>query len=254
MEFTKNWSDLLTEAVTRPGLILDAYTAFHGYSIGNQIAAMVQCAMRDLAPSPISTYHGWQKLNRQVKKGEKAIWLCMPLTRKKKSDEVNNDEIFISGFIWKPHWFVLSQTEGEPYAMPELPVWSKDKALSTLNITETKFSKLDGNVMGYASKREIAISPLSPLPHKTLFHEMAHVELGHTAEADFTDSEQTPRSLREVEAEAVALLLCESLSLAGSDYCRGYVQNWLGGDIIPEKSSQKIFSVANKILIAGREQ
>jgi hypothetical protein len=61
------------------------------------------------------------------------------------------------------------------------------------------------------------------------------------------DTETTPRNLREVEAETVALLCCESLGLEGADYCRGYIQNWLyqgvGFDAgaIPEKSAQKIF-------------
>src|SRR5207244_2960201 len=103
-------------------------------------------------------------------------------------------------------------------------------------------------------KREVAISPLAELPHKTLFHEVAHIELGHTAESDFTDSEQTPRNLREVEAEAVALLVCESLELTGAEYCRGYIQGWLNGDVIPEKSAQKIFGAADRVLRAGRDK
>jgi hypothetical protein len=77
-------------------------------------------------------------------------------------------------------------------------------------------------------------------------------------ESDFADTEKTPRTLREVEAEAVALLCCEALGLEGADYCRGYLQNWLRRGIgfeanaIPEKSAQKIFSTANQILRAGR--
>ena len=99
---------------------------------------------------------------------------------------------------------------------------------------------------------------MAQLPHKTLFHETAHVILGHTSEADFTDTERTPKNLREVEAEAVALLCCEALNLEGADYCRGYIQNWLcpaigyNGDAIPEKSAQKIFRAADQILRAGR--
>ena len=90
------------------------------------------------------------------------------------------------------------------------------------------------------------------MPHKTLFHELAHVELGHTAETSFTDSEHTPRSLREAEAEAVAMLLCESLSLPGAEFCRGYIQSWLKGDAIPERSAMKIFGAADRILKAGQ--
>ena len=45
---TPKWSALLVEAVNSPGLIMDAYSAFHNYSIGNQILAIVQCQLRGL--------------------------------------------------------------------------------------------------------------------------------------------------------------------------------------------------------------
>ena len=247
------WSDLLKAAVVQPGLILKAYSAFHGYSIGNQLAAIVQCSLRGIQPGPINTYAGWQKLNRQVKRGEKAIWLCMPLTRKIKDKGNVEDQTVITNFVWKPNWFTLSQTDGEPVPMPEMPYWDKEKALATLQIEEVAFTETNGNIQGYAQKRKVAISPLAVVPHKTLFHELAHIELGHTAENDFTDSAQTPRNLREVEAEAVAMLLCESLELRGAEFCRGYIQNWLRGDVIPEKSAQKIFGAADRILRAGQE-
>jgi antirestriction protein ArdC len=90
------------------------------------------------------------------------------------------------------------------------------------------------------------------VPHKTTFHELAHVVLGHTAEGDFSDTEQTPRNLREVEAEAVALICCETLGLEGAEFCRGYVQNWnQSGEPVPEQSAQKIFRAADLILKAG---
>ncbi len=98
---------------------------------------------------------------------------------------------------------------------------------------------------------------MAQLPHKTLFHEIAHALL-HTSEADFADTEKTLGSLREVEAQAVALLCCEALSLEGADYARGYIQDWMyqgigfDADAIPEKSAQKIFRAADQILRAGR--
>ena len=70
-------------------------------------------------------------------------------------------------------------------------------------------------------------------------------------ESDISDYEQTPPNLREVEAEAVALLVCESLGLGCAEYCRGYIQGWLEGDVIPEKSAQRIFGAADRILKAG---
>ncbi len=82
--------------------------------------------------------------------------------------------------------------------------------------------------------------------------------IGHSTEGDCADTETTPKNLREVEAEAVALLCCESLGLEGASFCRGYIQNWLqqGAGIeaseIPEKSAQKVFRAADQILKAGR--
>jgi len=254
------WSALLVEAVTKPGVIMKAYSTFHAYSLGNQLLALVQCQMRGLQPGPINTFPKWQTLGRHVKRGECALTLCMPITRKCKdenSDDGNNEERSFTTFVYKARWFVLGQTEGrelEPHVTPE---WDAKTALAALDIELIPFDSTDGNCQGFARKRGIAINPVAQLPHKTLFHEMAHVTLGHTAESDFADTERTPRSLREVEAEAVSLLCCEALNLAGADYCRGYIQNWFtpaigyNADSIPEKSAQKIFRAADQILRAG---
>ncbi|HZS06260.1 MAG TPA: ArdC-like ssDNA-binding domain-containing protein [Blastocatellia bacterium] len=255
---TTKWSDLRREAVTTPGMILEAYSAFHGYSVGNQILARVQCRMRGIQPGPISTYPGWKAKGRQVRKGEKAITLCMPITCKRKGEaeskgaEGNEAGVFTM-FVYKPHWFVISQTDGEPVEMQSAPEWDRAKALASLGISEIAFDLSDGNVMGFARRHSIAISPVNPLPHMTTFHELAHVLLGHTSERAFADGEQTPRNLREVEAESVALICCESLGLPGAEYARGYIQSWLAGDVIPEKSAQKIFHAADQILRAGQE-
>jgi len=40
------WSALLIEAVTKPGLIMKAYSAFYQYSCGNQLLALLQCQLR----------------------------------------------------------------------------------------------------------------------------------------------------------------------------------------------------------------
>jgi antirestriction protein ArdC len=242
---SNTWERLLSEAVTKPGLLAAAYNSFHSYSIGNQVLAMVQCEQRNITPGPIATFPAWKDKGRHVKKGERALTLCMPVTRKNQDDET------YTSFIFKNRWFVLAQTEGAEIEQPTPPTWDKARALAELSISEIEFDLTNGNVMGYAKKRSIAISPLAFAPFKTLFHELAHVTLGHTEELDFSDSENTPKSLREVEAESVALILCESLNLPGSDYSRGYLQNWLSGDVIPEKSAQKIFRAADRILKAG---
>jgi len=55
--------------------MLKAYSAFHGFSLGNQLAALLQCQLFGIEPGPIDTYNGWCPQNRQVRKGEKALWL-----------------------------------------------------------------------------------------------------------------------------------------------------------------------------------
>jgi antirestriction protein ArdC len=253
------WSALLIEAVTKPGLIMKAYSAFHQYSVGNQILALVQCQMRGLQPGPINTFPKWKDLGRFVKRGERALSLCMPITCKRREKDSDEDHTFTS-FVYKARWFVLSQTDGQELEPVTVPQWDAQRAISALGIERIPFDHTDGNVQGFARKRQVAINPLAQLPYKTLFHELGHVLLGHTTEADFADAETTPRSLREVEAESVALLCCESLGLEGAEFCRGYIQNWVrrgsgfNAEAIPEKSAQKIFRVADQIIRAGRSE
>jgi len=82
-----NWENLLTEAVTKPGKILAAYSLFHSYSLGNAMLALIQCETRGIQPGPINTFPGWKALGRHVLKGQKAISLVMPITGKKRDEE-----------------------------------------------------------------------------------------------------------------------------------------------------------------------
>ena len=174
---TLNFTTLLQEAVNKPGTIMKAYSAFHNYSLGNQLLALVQCQLRGIEPGPINTFPKWQDLKRHVKKGEKALTLCMPVTVKRKERDETGEEqdASFTTFVYKPRWFVLAQTDGEAMELPQMPTWDADKALSALAIERIPFTQTDGNCQGYATKRSIAVSPIAQLPHKTLLHEMAHL-------------------------------------------------------------------------------
>lgn len=202
---TPNFAALLDRAMTEPGQLHAAYSMFHGYSLGNQILALTQCADRGIEPGPIACFNRWKALGRHVKKGQKAIELCMPVTSKRtveRTDDagtVTTEEATFRRFIFRRNWFVLSQTDGQPYTPPALPGWEKGRALAALNIAEVPFDLMDGNCQGYAKARSIAVSPIAAMVEKTTFHELAHVVLGHTAEAALTDDDRTPRSIREVQ-------------------------------------------------------
>ena len=148
--------DLLKRAVSEPGTISAAYSAFHDYSIGNQLAALFQCSLRKIPVRPISTLKNWNSKGRYVKRGEKAIWLCMPITGKRTGkDEITGEETtdYYTFFVWKPRWFVLAQTEGQEYK-PDVAInaWNRAKALEALKIEERPFEMIDGNCQGIQSR------------------------------------------------------------------------------------------------------
>lgn len=246
------WSTLLLEAVREPGKLLEAYSAFHNYSFGNVLLAMVQCATRGIKMGPLSTFKAWKDKGRQVQRGQKAITLCRPQTWKYK-DENGDDKIGVR-FVYENKWFVLSQTEGEPYELPEMK-WGKTAALHKLDIKEVEFASPDGNMQGYSYEQNFAINPVAQLPAKTMFHELAHIVLGHTKGARNEHGEHLSHNAQEVEAESVALLCVASLGLDGVEYARGYIQHYLkGGKEIDDKTAHRIFGAADKILKSGVEE
>ena len=252
------WAALLEEAVKKPGFIHEAYSRFHSYSIANQLLALFQCCERSLAPGPIATWPKWKALGRHIRKGERALMLCVPYTCTRRQSATQGDGTELeemrtfTHFTYKPLFFVLSQTEGAEYQQAPIPEWDEQRALATLKVERVPFENLDGNVQGYARRGgKIAINPLAALPHKTLFHEVAH-SLLHCQESDLTDTDQTPHGVAEVEAEAVALLCCESLGSPSAEFSRGYIQSWGNGQTISERSAQRIFHAADRILRAGR--
>lgn len=247
-------SEILAQAVKEPGQIMSAYRAFHGYSFGNQLIAWMQCTARGIQIGPIATYKAWTEKGRQVRKGEKAISLCMPVTCKKTETDKNGQEkeSGFTRFVFRNNWFVLSQTDGPELPKAEVAEWIESRALEALKIKRVEFNMPNGNVQGYATAdREIAINPLAQVPMKTLFHELGHIVLGHTS-VEMHEANSLPRELKEVEAESVALLCLAALGLPGQEFCRGYIQSWLDGSEIPEKSAQKIMRAADTILKAGR--
>jgi antirestriction protein ArdC len=252
---TPSFAALLNTVITEPGRLHEAYTRFHTYSLGNQLLAWAQCIERGLELGPMATYAAWQAMGRQVRKGSKALVLCQPVTVRRETVDAETGDveaIAFTKFTYRPKWFVLAQTDGQPYAPPAPPEWNKDLALEGLQVTETAFDLPDGNCQGFARGREVAVSPIAVVPFKTLVHELAHVVLGHTLEHTMVDGAMTPRDLREVEAESVALLVLGALNQSGLEYCRGYIQHWLHGEEIPERSAQRIFKAADAILRAGR--
>src|SRR5215471_2893138 len=118
---------LLEEAVSKPGTLMKAYSLFWNYSLGNQILALIQANQRGIPLGPIASFNRWKELGRHVKRGEKAIELCMPVLCKRTLKEQGPDgsetetEITFKRFVFPPNWFMLSRTDGAAYQMPTVP-------------------------------------------------------------------------------------------------------------------------------------
>src|SRR5947208_16789845 len=82
---------LLEEAVSKPGTLMRAYSLFWNYSLGNQILALIQANQRGMALGPIASFNRWKELGRHVKRGEKAIELCLPVICKRTVTEQKED-------------------------------------------------------------------------------------------------------------------------------------------------------------------
>src|SRR5438128_5448883 len=131
---------LLEEAVSKPGTLMKAYSLFWNYSLGNQILALIQANQRNIPLGPIASFNRWKELGRHVKRGEKAIELCMPITMKRTVKEHLEDgadvetEITFKRFVFRRNWFMLSQTEGAEYQEPAIPAWDRARALAVLKV------------------------------------------------------------------------------------------------------------------------
>jgi hypothetical protein len=115
----------------------------------------------------------------------------MPFKRTAQTDGVQEETAepqTCYAFRLRAYWFVLAQTEGEDASIPPIPNFDIDTKLCALNITRTPFDELNGNIQGLARSREIAVNPVAGLPHKTTFHEIAHIVLGHTTSEKLVDS------------------------------------------------------------------
>lgn len=222
---------------------------FRTLSLGNQALLMMQSVFE-----PVHTYKGWTSLNRHVVKGSKAKVIYVPMFRKEINDN-GEKEKRLSGFKLVPCMFGFSETEGEELPPWEPPTWSKDKAMDTLGISEVAYAMIDPNCQGYSQASSVAINPLARYPFKTLIHEIGHVTHGHTT-SDGMVEYQTHRGVMDCQAEATAYLVLNELDALhqfDASESRHYISTWLKGETPSETAIKRIFTVADKIIRAGRE-
>ncbi len=216
---------------------LTVMAKFHDYSSNNTLLITTQYP----EARKVAGFKAWQALGRHVKKGEKAIWIIAPIVSKQRAPKLSLQEKTppegedstrtIRGFRYVPV-FDISQTEGAD--LPEIC-----SRLSGDHVSE-HFEALVGvaNSISFTVElHELADGSNGDCSHylklirvdgrhsmeqqiKTLAHELAHALL-HESFAD--------RPLAELEAESVAYVVCNHLSIASDAYSLGYVATWAGG-------------------------
>jgi antirestriction protein ArdC len=210
---------------------LAVQSRFHRYSFGNTLLIHLQCH----EATRIAGFHAWRKLGRNVRKGEKAIWILAPVTRKasdEPSDDTATDAKVRTLVAFKPAAvFDISQTDGEelPEVVTRLEGDDVDDAFTRLAgiarglgyTVEEDYLHGPNGVCNYTERRitiEVGNQPVQQV--KTLVHEIAHAIL-HEDSKD--------RALAELEAESVAYVVCAVLGIDSGDYTFGYVTTWAGG-------------------------
>lgn len=242
------WRDLLATALTVPGDTMGVYTRFHSYSMMNRTLLFMQGAR-----GPCASYKRWRDLGRQVRKGEKGLAIVRPINVKVGEDDDGND-VRILKFKEVNGAFQYSQTDGEEIEMPEVPEWSVERMLGHLGIMQVVYDEVDGNTQGHSYGRKIAVSPVAVYPLKTTLHEASHVEHGHTT-PDRLKEYLLHRDTFEFEAEGSAYLAMNELGMMTDEQAnvsRGYLQSWLGDEKPSDASIRSVFTVADKLVRAGR--
>lgn len=256
-DFSVDYSALLNEAISKEGMISTCFHKFHNYSIHNQLLAMWQLHAKGYSISPLNTFNRWKALGRSVKKGEKALYLWMPIGGYFKyvedTETKEPKKIYIpQRFTYTNKWFSLEQTHGKDLEVKdnEKIDFKFERVYAHFEIKIIPFEKFNGNIQGYArvASRELAINPMAEDVEMTVLHELAHIILGHGDKRKDLSHE-----LMEVEAETVAYIVGSIIEANDDELARsrGYIQGFLKDNEIPEKSAKKILSVANDIVKVG---
>jgi hypothetical protein len=211
---------------------LEAYLSvlakFHRYSFQNSMLIALQCPNA----SHVAGFNAWKKLGRQVVKGAKGIAILAPCVYRSKDDEASDGDkkAVVKGFK-VVHVFDVSQTEGdelpqfaaidgdpgELIGRLELVIGQHDIALS--------YDFIPSGALGVSEAESIVIRPdLSPAERfAVLVHEFAHGLL-HKGER----RQDTTKTVRETEAEAVSFVVCQAIGLDCSTRSADYIQLYRG--------------------------
>jgi antirestriction protein ArdC len=202
---------------------------FRRYSFGNTL----MIAMQRPDATRVAGYRAWQKLGRQVRKGEKGITILAPMPLKEK-DDAGNETGKVRTFFRGVRVFDVSQTEGDPLPEPPREPITGDSHAALLPTLEAyaegigygvAYEPTGSAALGYCNARErcIVVAPDQPANARvrTLIHELAHA-LG-------VGYDEYGRDAAEVIVESAATIACASAGLDTSGEAVPYIAGWGDG-------------------------
>lgn len=240
-------SRLLLDACARPERLALGFAAFGRFALRNQILALRQCDARSLPPGPLATEVEWSVRGCEVLAGERPIFL----SRLDPEPRSNGGDVHLR---LEGRWFVESQTTvtTSAYSVGRDPHWRQDRVLARLGVVRLAFAPAGAGITGYSFKRFVAVDPRAAYPEKTLFHELAHIRLGHSKQFERRSRAGQLDGREEVMAEAVAMLLAGALGMPGCAESGALLQPAFANCSLAEPDAARIFEVADEILAAGR--
>ncbi len=232
---------------------IKAMSCFHKYSFQNMLLILGQ--MPDA--THVAGFRTWTRLQRNVKKGEKAIRIFAPVIIKKRNrqEEDKNveepeepEEEEITPFFRTVCVFDVSQTEGQELPSATEAQGDAKNLIPALEkgIRDTGISvayENTGQALGKSCKGKIVIKPglSSAETFSVLAHEYAH-ELLHRKGGPES------RSIRELEADAVACVVSEYFGIKALEASADYIQLWNGDKQALLQCMERIRRCADNII------
>lgn len=211
----------------------------------------------------------WNSLGRHINKGEKAIKIFSPIIKKDKDE--NQKEVYkVNGFRIN-YVFDFSQTNGKELDVfsfdEEKVILNKDKILLGLkkcvkekgfNFIFVKKDELGEDVYGLCNHKEHLIKIRDDLCDlqtiSTSIHECGHALAHSEVRDDFLGLMKSEvRSIKEIEAESIALVVSSYLHLDTSNFNFSYILGWSNGDIKKFRKNLNLISSYSNLLIKSIE-
>ena len=228
---------------------LDVQARFHKYSWHN---TLLICMQRPDA-TQVAGYRTWQKLGRQVCKGESGIMIFAPCPWKRETATETGETETEQGIYFRAvHVFDVAQTDGPDLPtvdVPTIDTTADDLLANLIRVAESRgiavdFRPISDGPFGASKHGSIDVdnSHATGQQAKTLAHELAHEALHWEDKGPFT------RSLAELEAESVAYVVCLHFGLNTEVRSSRYIALWDGDSKSLRASLERIANTARDII------